>query len=91
LKALFELAEVPRVHAHLFRHTFATEMLLAGNSLETVAALLGHTSTKGAATLIGSKDGKKAGRSRQKFVGTFGLTSHSRNAKPLKTCIKQGV
>jgi integrase/recombinase XerD len=46
LKTLFELAGTPRVHAHLFRHTFATEMLLAGNSLETVAALLGHTSTK---------------------------------------------
>jgi integrase len=41
LKTLFELAGTPRVHAHLFRHTFATEMLLAGNSLETVAQLLG--------------------------------------------------
>lgn len=46
LKTLFGLAGVPRVHAHLFRHTFATEMLLAGNSLETVATLLGHTSTR---------------------------------------------
>lgn len=46
LKTLFELAGTPRVHAHLFRHTFATEMLQAGNSLETVAQLLGHSSTK---------------------------------------------
>jgi integrase len=46
LKTLFKLAEVPRVHAQLFRHTFATELLQAGNSLETVAALLGHSSTK---------------------------------------------
>jgi serine/threonine protein kinase len=46
LRRLFDLAEVPRVHAHLFRHTFATELLTAGNTLETVAALLGHASTK---------------------------------------------
>lgn len=46
LRTLFDLAETPRVHAHLFRHTFATELLTAGNSLETVAALLGHASTK---------------------------------------------
>ena len=46
LQTLFELAGTPRIHAHLFRHTFATELLLAGNSLETVAQLLGHTSTK---------------------------------------------
>jgi integrase/recombinase XerD len=43
---LFDLAKTPRIHAHLFRHTFATELLLAGNSLETVAALLGHSSMK---------------------------------------------
>jgi integrase len=45
-RRLFDLAETPRVYAHLFRHTFATELLTAGNSLETVAALLGHSSTK---------------------------------------------
>jgi Phage integrase family len=46
LRTLFDNAETPRVHAHLFRHTFATELLTLGNSLETVAALLGHSSTK---------------------------------------------
>jgi integrase/recombinase XerD len=46
LRTLFDNAGTPRVHAHLFRHTFATELLTAGNSLETVAALLGHGSTK---------------------------------------------
>jgi integrase len=46
LRTLFDNAKTPRVHAHLFRHTFATELLTAGNSLENVAALLGHSSTK---------------------------------------------
>jgi Phage integrase family len=46
LRTLFDNAGTPRAHAHLFRHTFATELLTAGNSLETVAALLGHGSTK---------------------------------------------
>ena len=46
LRTLFDLAKTPRVHAHLFRHTFAPELLTAGNSLETVVALLGHSSTK---------------------------------------------
>jgi integrase len=46
LRTLFDLAKTPRIHAHLFRHTFATELLTAGNSMETVAAILGHSSTK---------------------------------------------
>lgn len=37
LQTLFELAGVPQAHPHLFRHTFATELLTAGNSIETVA------------------------------------------------------
>jgi integrase len=46
LRTLFDLAGTPRVHAHLFRHTYATELLTAGTSIETVAALPGHSSTK---------------------------------------------
>lgn len=46
LKKLFSLAEVPDGHAHRFRHTFATELLVAGVPLDRVATLLGHTNSK---------------------------------------------
>lgn len=43
LRKLFELAGIPRGHAHRFRDTFAVELLLAGVSTEEVAVLLGHS------------------------------------------------
>jgi integrase/recombinase XerD len=46
LRRLFDLAKTPRIHAHLFRHTYATELLMAGTPIETVTMLLGHSSTK---------------------------------------------
>jgi integrase/recombinase XerD len=46
LHRLFKLAEVPTGHAHRFRHTFAAELLMAGATLENVARLLGHSSSK---------------------------------------------
>jgi integrase/recombinase XerD len=42
----FRLADVPSGHAHRFRHTFATDLLLAGVPLDRVATLLGHTNSK---------------------------------------------
>ena len=39
-------AKIQRLHAHRFRDTFAVELLLAGNSLENVSKLLGHSSVK---------------------------------------------
>src|SRR5690242_6012575 len=39
-------AGVPRAFPHLFRHTFATQLLSDGVSVENVAALLGHSSTR---------------------------------------------
>jgi integrase/recombinase XerD len=39
-------AKITRLHAHRFRDTFAVQLLLAGNSLETVSKLLGHSSIK---------------------------------------------
>jgi integrase/recombinase XerD len=46
LKKLFRLAGVPDGHAHRFRHTFASNLLLAGVPLDRVATLLGHTNSK---------------------------------------------
>ena len=35
-----------RVHAHAFRHTFATDLLSRGIPIEDVSALLGHRSVR---------------------------------------------
>lgn len=44
-RKLFELAEVEG-HPHMFRDTFAVELLKHGVALETVSMLLGHASIK---------------------------------------------
>jgi integrase/recombinase XerD len=46
LQRLFQLAEVPRGHAHRFRDTFAVELLLSNVPLERVSVLLAHSSIK---------------------------------------------
>jgi integrase/recombinase XerD len=46
LKKLFEAAKVPSGHAHRFRDTFATDLLLAVVPLERVSMLLGHSSIR---------------------------------------------
>lgn len=45
LRNLFKLAGVEG-HAHMFRDTFATELLLAGVPIEQVSILLGHSSIR---------------------------------------------
>lgn len=45
-KKPFRSASIPDGHAHRFRHTFATNLLLAGMPLDRVATLLGHTNSK---------------------------------------------
>jgi integrase len=46
LSRVFKQAGVKNGHAHRFRDTFATELLLAGVPLERVSVLLGHSSIK---------------------------------------------
>lgn len=44
LKRLGKKAGVPRLRAHLFRHTFAVRYLINGGDLMTLRLMLGHTS-----------------------------------------------
>lgn len=46
LRKLFQLANVSDGHAHRFRDSFASELLLAGVPIERVAVLLGHRSIR---------------------------------------------
>ena len=43
LNRLGKAADVPRLHAHLLRHTFAVHYLMNGGDLMTLKLLLGHT------------------------------------------------
>ena len=43
LKRLGKAADVPRLHAHLLRHTFAVRYLMNGGDLMTLKLILGHT------------------------------------------------
>lgn len=46
LSRIFELAGIEGGYAHRFRDTFAVELLLAGEPLERIFILLGHSRTK---------------------------------------------
>lgn len=43
LRSVFKKSGVPKAHAHRFRHTIATELLVKGASFEEVADILGNT------------------------------------------------
>ncbi len=46
LKSLFDRAAIVGGHAHRFRDTFSVEFLLGGGTMEQLAVLLGHSSTR---------------------------------------------
>ena len=44
LQRLAQRSGIPRLHAHLLRHTFATKYLMAGGDIFSLQQILGHTS-----------------------------------------------
>ena len=46
LQRVEDFTDVPNIHAHSFRDTFAVELLLASAPIERVAVLLGHASIR---------------------------------------------
>ena len=44
IRRLSVRADIPRLHAHLFRHTFAVRYLMNGGDIMTLRLILGHTS-----------------------------------------------
>jgi integrase/recombinase XerC/integrase/recombinase XerD len=43
IRRLAATAEIPRLHLHLFRHTFAVRYLMNGGDIMTLRLILGHT------------------------------------------------
>lgn len=46
IREIGKLADIPRLHAHLFRTTFATNLVARGVPVPTVSNLLGHSSAQ---------------------------------------------
>jgi len=46
LRKLFRLANIPNGHPHMFRDTFAVELLLVGTPMQLLSTLLGHKSLR---------------------------------------------
>ena len=62
---MFKASGVDGAHAHRFRHTLATELLEAGESLEDVAEILGNSPN------IIRKHYAKWSRARQERISTL--------------------
>jgi integrase len=75
LTILFSLAKVSGGHAHRFRDTFATELLLGGVPMERVAILLGHQSIKVTEKVLFCLDRLSASSGSGRFAAGLGTRS----------------
>jgi len=75
LRNLFKLAGVPEGHAHRFRDTFATELLLSGVPIEQVSMLLGHSSIRITETHLQAVGSRPSAAARREFGASVGARS----------------
>ena len=61
-KKLKKRADIPRLHAHLLRHTFATKYLENGGDMFSLQQILGHTTLEMVKKYVHLNDGLKVRR-----------------------------
>lgn len=61
-KKLKKRADIPRLHAHLLRHTFATKYLENGGDIYSLQQILGHTTLEMVKRYVHINDGLKVKR-----------------------------
>jgi hypothetical protein len=93
LPTVFKDVEVTGGHAHRFRDTFAVELLLAGVSLEKVAALLGNSVKiveKHYAPWVAARQDQLEEAVRAKLDGRYKITSNRKSLakNPIKLPLK---
>lgn len=84
LKSLGERAGIPRLHAHLLRHTFAVQYLMNGGDVMSLKRILGHATLDVTQTYIHlAEQHVKVQHSRFSPVDRLGLgTNRRRRGKP---------
>lgn len=82
IRRLGQTADVPRLHAHLFRHTFAVRYLMNGGDIMTLRLILGHTTLEVTQMYMHLAESHvQVQHNRYSPVDRLGLTSRQGRAK----------
>jgi integrase/recombinase XerD len=73
-----QTAHTPRVHAHAFRHTYATNMAESGMPLDTLRRILGHKHLE----TLGIYNHIRDGRAYREFEAAMAVRERRSNAAP---------